>query len=138
AHGWLLKDARGRYVHYKGTGSILTDIGNSAYQQAFVSAIDANLRTHPGIDGVIIDDVTGSLINNTPVSTKYPANASYRAAMLSFMKAVGPALHAKGWYVSVNASIVDGAIESTTGPAWDGSQFIWWCHQLAPYINGVA
>jgi hypothetical protein len=40
--------------------------------------------------------------------------------------------------VSVNASILDGAIESTTGPAWDGSQFIWWVNQIAPYLDGIA
>jgi Hypothetical glycosyl hydrolase family 15 len=139
ANDWILKDASGNPVHYKGTAAVLTDIGNSAYQQRFIADIDADLRTHPGIDGVFIDDVTGSLIGSgTPVSTKYPDNASYRAAMLSFVRAVGPALKAKGWYVSVNASILDGAIESTTGTAWDGSQYIWWVNQIAPSVDGIA
>ncbi len=139
ANNWILKDASGNPVHYKGTSAVLTDIGNSAYQQRFISDIDADLRTHPGIDGVFIDDVTGSQIGGgTPVSPEYPDNASYRAAMLSFVKAVGPALKARGWYVSVNASILDGAIESTTGTAWDGSQFIWWVNQISPYVDGIA
>ena len=137
ANNWILKDSSGNPVHYKGTSSVLTDIGNSAYQQRFIADIDADLRTHPGVDGVFIDDVTGSLIGSgTPVSPTYPSNASYRAAMLSFVKAVGSALKAKGWYISVNASILDGAIESTTGTAWDGSQFIWWVNQIGPYIDG--
>jgi hypothetical protein len=122
ANNWILKDASGNYVHYKGTSVVLLDIGNASYQQRFIADIDTDLRTHPGLDGLWIDDVTGSLYNNTPVSTKYPDNASFRAAMLSFMNAVGPALKAKGWYVAVNASIVDGANESVTGPSWDGSQ----------------
>jgi hypothetical protein len=138
ANGWILKDSSGNPVHYKGTSAVLTDVGNAVYQQRFVSDIDADLRTHPGVDGVFIDDVTGSQFGGgTPVAAKYPSDASYRAAMLSFMKAVGPALKAKGWYVSVNASILDGAIESTTGTAWDGSQFIWWVNQIAPYLDGI-
>src|SRR5262249_25315544 len=127
ANNWILKDSSGNPVHYKGSSPVLTDIGSTAYQQAFVTAIDADLRTHPGFAGVFIDAGTGSLIGSgTPVSPLYPDDANYRAAMLSFIKAVGPALKAKGWYVSVNASILDGAIESTTGTAWDGSQYIWW------------
>src|SRR5882724_2178622 len=58
ANGWILKDSSGNPVHYKGTSAVLTDIGNTAYQQRFVSDIDADLRTHPGVDGVFIDDVT--------------------------------------------------------------------------------
>ena len=100
ANGWILKDSSGNPVHYKGTSAVLTDVGNAAYQQRFVSDIDADLRTHPGVDGVFIDDVTGSQFGGgTPVAAKYPSDASYRAAMLSFMKAIGPALKAKGWYV---------------------------------------
>jgi hypothetical protein len=138
ANNWILKDSSGNPVHYKGSSPVLTDIGSSAYQQRFVAAIDADLRTHPGVDGVFIDDVTGSLIGSgTPVSPLYPDDANYRAAMLSFLRAVGPALKAKGWYVAVNASILDGAIESTTGTAWDGSQYIWWVNQIAPYVDGI-
>jgi len=92
------------------------------------------LRTHAGVDGLFIDDVTGSLITTSP---RYRDNASYRSAMLSFIKTVGPALKAKGWYVAVNASILDGSAESFTGPAWDGSQYIWWARQLARYVDGI-
>ena len=117
ANNWILKDSSGNYVHYKGTSIVLLDIGSTSFQQRFIADIDADLRTHPGLDGLWLDDVTGSLFTGTPISTKYPTNASYRAAMISFMNAVGPALRAKGWFVAVNASILDGAIESTTGPA---------------------
>ena len=91
----------------------------------------------PGWTDFRIDDVTGSLFGSTPLSTKYPTSASFRAAMLSFMNAVGPALRAKGWFVGVNASINDNAIESATGPAWDGTQYIWWVKQIAADIDGI-
>src|SRR5580765_3359152 len=132
AKGWILRDESGSYVHYKGQYPVLVDIGNRAYQRRFIRDIDADLRTHAGVDGVFIDDVTGSLISTSP---KYRDNASYRSAMLSFIKAVGPALKAKGWYVAVNASILDGSAEAVTGPSWDGSQYIWWAHQLARYVD---
>src|SRR5207244_4109331 len=134
AKDWILKDANQNYVHYKGQSPVLVDIGNRAYQRRFIRDIDADLRTHAGVDGVFIDDVTGSLISTSP---KYRDNASYRAAMLSFIKTVGPALKAKGWYVAVNASILDGSAEAFTGPSWDGSQYIWWVRQLAGYVDGI-
>jgi hypothetical protein len=137
AKDWILRDENASYVHYKGQSPVLVDIGNRAYQRRFIRDIDADLRTHAGVDGVFIDDVTGSLILGTPISPKYRDNASYRSAMLSFIKTVGPALKAKGWYVAVNASILDGSAEALTGPAWDGSQYIWWARQLAGYVDGI-
>ena len=135
ANNWVLKDASGNYVYYRNSTSIvLLDVGSSSYQQRFVSDIDADLRSHPGIDGLMLDDIVGSLIT---ASQKYPDNASYRAAVLSFIKAVGPALKAKGWHVGVNASILDGAIESISGPVEDGSQWIWWARQLGPYVDAI-
>jgi hypothetical protein len=134
ANGWLLKDSSGNYVKYPSSYSVLLDVGNTAYQQRFISAVDTLLRSHPGVDGMMIDNVVGSVI--TP-SVKYPDSASYRAAMLSFIKAVGPALKAKGWWVAVNAGIYDPSIASTTGQIGDGSQWIWWVKQIASYVDGI-
>jgi hypothetical protein len=137
ASDWILRDAAGNPIHYKGAGPVLLDVGNAGYQRAFISAIDADLRKHRGIDGVFIDDVTGSLVTDTPASSRYPDSASYRAAMLSFLRVVGPALRRKGWYFDVNASIFDPGAESTTGTSWDGNQFLWWVRQIAPYVDGI-
>ena len=131
---WILRDANGSYVHYKGHYPVLVDIGNPAYQRRFIRDIDADLRTHAGVDGVLIDDVTGSLIS---ISSKYRDNASYRSAMLAFIKAVGPALKARGWYVAVNAAILDADAESFTGQSYDGTQYIWWVRQISPYVSGI-
>lgn len=137
AKDWILKDDNENYVHYRGQYPVLVDIGNRAYQRRFINDIDADLRTHPGVDGLFIDDVTGSLILGTAISRRYRDNASYRSAMLSFISTIGPALKARGWYVAVNASILDGSAESFTGPSWDGSQYIWWVRQLARYVDGI-
>jgi hypothetical protein len=135
ANNWILKDSSGNYIHYRGAAPVLLDIGSASYQQRFIADIDADLRAHPGVDGLWLDDIVGNLFTATAVSPKYPTNASYRAAMISFMNAVGPALRAKGWFVAVNASMLDGAIESTTGQAWDGSQYIWWINQIAAELG---
>src|SRR5439155_23833701 len=111
ANNWILRDASGNPIKYQGGYPVLLDIGNAAYQQRFIADIDADLRTHPGIDGVFIDDVVGSLMSGSVISTTYPDNASYRAAVLSFLNAVGPALRAKGWYITANLSILDGPLE---------------------------
>jgi hypothetical protein len=137
ANNWLLKDANGNYVPYGDGYTYLADIGNPSYQQAWITAMNSIMASEPGIDGVIIDNITGSLITASP---KYPDNASYRTAMKSFMDAVGPALRAKGWYVAVNASITDTTTQgwsTSLGNQCDGSQYLWWYQQIAPDVDGL-
>ena len=100
ANNWLLKDASGKYVPV-GHGYpdlYVADIGNTSYQRRFISEMDSDLRAYRGVDGVFIDNVVGNLI---ATSDKYRDDASYRQAMRAFIKAVGPALRARGWYVAV-------------------------------------
>jgi hypothetical protein len=138
-HGWLLKDGSGNYVGYPGYDYLyLADIGNPAYQRAFVAAMTQDLRRYRGLKGVWIDNIVGNLIAS---STAYSDSASYRAAMQSFVRAVGPALRSKRWYVAVEAIMND-----TTTPGWrtvfgdecDGSQQLWWYRQIAPDVDGIA
>jgi hypothetical protein len=139
ANDWILKDAGGNYVRYGdcSSGLALLDVGNSAYEKAFTSRVEQILASRRGLDGVFIDDVEGSALGRCTKSVKYPNDASYRRAILSFVKAVGSALRAKGWYVAVNAAIDSPAAEPSTGPSWDGTQYIWWARQLAPYVDGI-
>jgi hypothetical protein len=134
ANNWILKDASGNDVPYGDGYAYLADIGNPTFQRRWLLDIRADMRAHPGIDGVFIDNVVGGLIT---ASIKYPDGASYRAAMLSFIKRVGPALKARGRYVVVNASIFDPGAESRTGLGSDGTQYIWWAKQIAPYVDGI-
>jgi hypothetical protein len=136
ANNWLLKDANGKYVHGPGyPNDYLADIGNSSYQQRFISDMDSDLRAYRGVDGVFIDNVVGNLIS---VSDKYRDNASYRQAMLAFIATVGPALRARGWYVAVNAGMNDAGARAFAGEPNDGTQYIWWFKQIAPYVSGIS
>ena len=137
ANNWLLKDADGRYVLYgHGYSNLyLADVGNSSYQRRFVSEMNADIRVHRGVDGVFIDNVAGNLITS---SDKYREHGSYRLAMLDFIKAVGPALRARHRYVAVNAGMNDAGARAFAGEPNDGTQYIWWYRQIAPYVNGIS
>jgi hypothetical protein len=139
ANGWLLKDANGAYAKYPGYDYLyLADVGSPAYQHAWVSAMNRILRRYRGIKGVWIDNIVGNLIAPT---AKYPDDASYRAAMQSFIDHVGPALRTKGWYVAVEAIMVDTATpgwRTTFGDQCDGSQQLWWYRRIAPDVDGIA
>jgi hypothetical protein len=137
ANNWLLKDANGKYVPYgRGYSNLyLADVGNSSYQQRFISEMDSDIRVHRGIDGVLIDNVVGNLITS---SGKYREHGSYRLAMLDFIKAVGPALRARHRYVAVNAGMNDDGARAIAGDPNDGTQYIWWYRQIAPYVSGIS
>jgi hypothetical protein len=139
ANDWVLKGPDGNYVRYGecSRAEALMDVGNAAYQKAFIARMKEILQWHRGIDGVFIDDIQGSTLGKCTTSVKYPSDAAYREAILSFIRSVGPSLRAKGWYVAVNASIHDPAAESFTGSGWDGTQYIWWARQLVPYVDGI-
>ena len=137
AKDWLLKDADGKYVPYgHGYSSVyLADIGNSSYEQRYISEMDSDIRAYRGVDGVFIDNVVGNLINT---SDRFRDNASYRQAMLAFIATVGRALRARGWYVAVNAGMNDAGARSLAGEPNDGTQYIWWFKQIAPYVSGIS
>jgi hypothetical protein len=131
--GWFLTCGTSNCVNpvYNTTG---VDLGNSDFQQAWISNVENYLAAHPGIDGVFIDSVLydpkatfGSYPN------KYPDTTSWDAATLSFMKAVYTALHAKGYYVAVNA----GAYQPGDSTYHDGTATLNWWKQLAPYTDGL-
>jgi hypothetical protein len=137
ANNWLLKDANGEYVPYgHGYSDLyLADVGNRSYQRRLIAEMDSDIRVRRGVDGVFIDNVIGNLIT---ISDNYRDNASYRQAMLAFIRAVGPALRAKGWYVAVNAGMNDPGARALTGEINDGTQYIWWYKQIAPYVSAIS
>ena len=84
----MLKDADGKYVPY-GHGYpyvYLADIGNSSYEQRYISEMDSDIRAYRGVDGVFIDNVVGNLINTS--------NRFRRQRLLSTGDAC---LHCDGW-----------------------------------------
>lgn len=135
AKHWLLPGADGNLLVEDGYENVyLADVGNQAYQQAWLRDVLAFLRVNR-IRGVFIDDVLADAADWTVghvYPAAYPDQTAWAAAMTSFVKAVGPALKARGYYVllSANGHIRDTSIQDSG--QYDAS---WW-RQLAPYASG--
>ena len=133
-NGWLLKDSSGAYLVNSTYGTYCADVGSSAYQQAWISNVLAYLAARPGIDGVFIDNtISDPKAECGAYPAQYPSTASYSAAMLSFVKAVYPALHTHGYYVALNA----GAYNPSDSAYDDGSSTVNWWKQVGPYADGL-
>jgi hypothetical protein len=133
-NGWLLRDSAGNLLVNKSfANDYVGDIGSSAYQSTWVSNVSAFLASS-GADGVFIDDI---LRDPRPLAgtypAKYPTQSAWESAMVSFVKAVGPALKAKGYYVLINAT------GYTPGDARsdDGSLTALFWQELGPSVNGL-
>jgi len=134
ARGWLLRDGAGNLLVNKGyPDNYVGDVGDPAYQRAWLANVLRFLRAHHD-DGVFIDDVLRDLVPLAGTeAAKYPTQQAWAAAQLSFVRAVGSGLRARGYYVLVNAS---GYIPGD--PASDnGSNTIAWWRQLAPSVSGL-
>ena len=129
ANGWLLKNASGNLIKNQGYGYYIGDVGNSGYQQAFITSALAFLSARPGLDGVFLDDVLrdiGPLTDEYPA--KYPNQAAWAAATVSFISVVGTALRARGYYVLANAV----GYTSGNGNSNDGTLDISWWQAARP------
>lgn len=134
AHGWLLKDSSGNLIQHDGYDDVyLANVGDPAYQQAWVKDVLAFLRSS-GARGVFIDDVLADPRGWTVgqvFPAAYPDESAWANATVSFVKAVGPALKAHGYYVLLNAN---GRVRDTTSN--DSWQYATWWRELAPYVSG--
>jgi len=111
----------------------VVDVGSAAYQEAWLRGVIQFLNEHHD-DGVMIDNVLADIETLAGTeSAAYPTQRAWAAAQLSFIRAVGPPLRARGYYVLVNASgYVRGNPASDTGEATAS----WW-RRLAPYVSGM-
>lgn len=136
AHHWLLRDADGNLLKEDGYDNFyLADVGSSAYQRAWLRNVLAFLRS-TGIRGVFIDDVladpSGWTVGHV-FPAAYPDQPSWAAAMTSFVRAVGPVLKARGYYVLLNAN---GRVRDSSSENSGQYDARWW-RQLAPYVSGL-
>ena len=132
-HGWLLMCGTSYCINpnYNSYGA---DLGLAAYQNAWISNVEKYLSNHPGVDGVFIDTVLydpKATFRSYP--NKYPSTSAWDAATLSFVKAVYSALHAKGYYVALNA----GAYKAGDSTYDDGTSTVNWWKQVGPYADGL-
>jgi hypothetical protein len=128
ANGWLLKDASGNYIKpASGDFHWFGDIGDPNFQKAWVDNVSAFLLNHHA-DGVFIDNVLCSFggLSAGVLPAKYPTDASWANAQAAFLAYVGPAMHAKGLYVAVNAYCY--------GPDSGTANDAWWT-RIAPYVD---
>ena len=133
-NGWLLADSAGKaLVSRSHPSNAVADVGNPAYQRAWLRNVSRFLNAHHD-DGVFIDAVLADLVPLTgEESASYPTQRDWARAQLSFIRAVGLALRARGYYVLANASgYVPGEHASETG----ASTAAWW-RALAPYVSGL-
>jgi hypothetical protein len=134
-HGWLLEDRAGNLLLNRNYPSnYIGDVGNPAYQQAWLDSVSRILRRN-GDDGIFLDDV---IVDLEPLAgteaAKYPTARQWARAQLSFVRAVGDGLRAQGYYVLVNASAyVRGSLAAS-----NGSGAVSWWRQLAPHVSGLA
>jgi Hypothetical glycosyl hydrolase family 15 len=112
---WFLRDAGGRRIESRAYHDLwLMDVGNAAYQRAWLRAVLADV-VRDGWDGVALDDVNTSpdyhAGERRPAA--YPTDRAYAAAMRSFLARVGPGLRARGKLALPNI-----ATEWPTGPRY--------------------
>jgi hypothetical protein len=133
ANGWLLRDANGTVM--TGYGHYLGDVGSTAYQQEWIRQVSSFL-SQSGAEGVYIDDVLGNIStwsNCKCFPAKYSNLGAWQSAMVSFIRAVGPALKSRGFYVLASShTYVEGAAGNQ-----DGSLEAEWWRQLAPSVSGL-
>ena len=132
--GWLLRDEAGNLlVNRSYPSNYIADVGSPAYQRAWLDHVSRILRQN-GDDGIFLDDV---LLDLEPLAgteaAKYPTAEQWAQAQLSFVRAVGDGLRAKGYYVLVNAS----AYVPGSPSASNGSGTISWWRRIAPYVSGL-
>ena len=134
ANNWLLKDASGSYLMNVQYGAYVGDIGNTAYQQRFIDNVTALLSGN-GNDGVFIDDVLASplLLTGGKYPAKYSSQAAWEDAQVSFVRNVGGALRARGFYVLVQAV----AWIAGNPASDDGSLNAQFWGRLAPHVSGI-
>jgi hypothetical protein len=133
-NGWLLRDAAGGLlVNRSYPGNFVGNVGDPAYQRAWVSNVSRFLRAH-GDDGVMIDDVVADLVPLAGAeAATYPTQRAWAGAQLSFVRAVGSALRARGYYVLANAS---GYVPGDPGDNTGATTISWW-RSLSPYVSGL-
>src|SRR5712672_2631898 len=98
-----------------GRFNYLMDFGSAAYQSYWLTAVKADIVNQPWVaDGVFTDDCVAfpSQVGYSATSVKYPTNATWSAAMNSFVSAITPGLRGVGqklWCNKGETRSVDGA-----------------------------
>lgn len=108
APSWFLTDAGGQPVEWADYPGVWPmDVGNPAYQRAWLDNVLSEVRTN-GWDGVMLDDTVSYLSHPTVgdvVGTQIPTDAAQLEAMSSFLATVGPGLTSAGFLAVPNVTL---------------------------------
>jgi hypothetical protein len=140
AKGWLLTDAGGHLLVQDsaldaGYPDYVGDVGDPAYERAFLKDVLAVLRRHRSIDGIEIDNVLADpsyFVTCKCFPKKYSGLAAWQNATIRFIAFVGSALKSRGYYVLANAS---GYVASPHRD--DAAVTASWWKALAPHLSGL-
>lgn len=104
ALGVLARDGGGSYITGIASANYyLPELDRVAYRDRFVANVSAVLAANPGF-GVYFDNVDIDYHNvYAATATRYPTNASWRAAYKTFLADVCARLRGAGYYVAGNA-----------------------------------
>ena len=130
---WFLTDAAGRRMRYGGyPDHWQMDVGNTAYQQAWIDNVRSGLAAR-GWDGVLMDNaLTGADDYHRGVtSPRYPTNESIQKAYQSFLAKIGGALTQFTMANISNGRRYPGLWKSYIGPLQGGYEeiFLDWSSQ---------
>jgi hypothetical protein len=128
ANGWLLHNSSGGELVCGGQYQF--DVGDPGYQQEWITRVNNQIDSLPGIEGTFTDGVTRTPpCNQYP--REYPTQALWDAAMVEWSSVVGPALQNISHYQVVNA----GGWCAACGNEFTSTQY-WWT-QLDGYFPAV-
>src|SRR6266513_2132926 len=102
----------------------LMDFGSSAYQSYWVTALKADIADQPWVaDGVSTDDCIADQAQSgyNATSAKYPTDATFSAAMNTFVSAISTGLHGYGQKLWCNKGETRMAIGSAAWLSLDAS-----------------
>src|SRR6266513_1924249 len=102
----------------------LMDFGSSAYQSYWVTALKADIADQPWVaDGVFTDDCIADQAQSgyNATSAKYPTDATFSAAMNTFVSAISTGLHGYGQKLWCNKGETRMAIGSAAWLSLDAS-----------------
>ncbi len=134
-NGWLLRDNAGALLtNVVFPSNYIGDVGDPRYQAKWARRVGDYLASIQA-DGVYIDDVVANVTMMTGgvAPAKYPTEASWEDATVSFIASVGAALKNRGFYVLVNANKW---IANNPGSD-DGTLTAGWWTRLAPHVSGL-
>lgn len=113
---WLLTPTRAQ-----NHGETLVDVGNPEYQAASAAFLVAKCQTH-GYDGVVLDELNEQFSWGgwSAAPSKYPSDAAWQAAQLSYLTTVSAAIRAAGFSVYANyggsyETFAEDCLEQVTG-----------------------